>query len=1272
MHADQVPAADFPAGGLVPKRETGVANLHTLYPEFDGRGVTIAVFDSALDPAAPGLQRTSDGRPKVIDLIDATGAGDVDTSHVAQLQDGSLTALSGRQLRIPAGWECPSGKFHVGMKPLYELYPEKLRKRIQSEYKEKEWVKHQATAVAEALKKQQEHEQAHPNPTGLDKQDREDLDARLEALAAADKAFKDAGPVLDCVVFHDGSTWRVCVDTSLTGNLGQCQLLGNYRETLQHGYLSRRCMMAFGVNVYSDGNLLSIVTPSSSHGTHVSAIAAACFPDDPDKNGMAPGAQLVSINIGDGRVGTMETGTAIVRAVAHLMTCRDKYTVDLINMSYGEHARWSDSGRLGELANELVNKHGVIWCASAGNAGPALNTIGAPPNLPGSQPGTILGIGAYVTPPMMEACYGMRECVPTMPYTWTSRDPSGSSAGRYITVCAPGCAITSVPNYTLQGCEQMNGTSMASPNATGSIATLLSCLKGLGMEYSVYSVRRAIKATAVPLTSPGADPFAAGSGMLRVDKALEHLKQYHSSQDKDVTFVATVAPNDLHGIYLRDGGIDVRHKIVEKAVSVRTQFINQDAADPVKQISFALRCVLTCDASWVQVAKYVHHMNSTRNFAIKVDARSLPEGVHATSVRAFDAAQPERGALFELPVTVVVPILLDPTDPTLERTLSLQPGQLERIFVRVPDAASSAAVTLRSLEREKDHRFVIHAMQSVPHMSSKSCEYYKMANLAPGCSHHETFKIEGGHVLEVVVCKYWTSLGAADVRLTLALDGLRPSAPVLAMTAAEVLRLEVSNALRSTEMAAPQVLLKGQVCSYRPTSAKVSPLSDDRDTLPDGRVIYGLTLTYGINVLKAGDITPDFQFLSDTLYESEFESQMWMLFDANKQYVAAGDAYPSKYSVRVEKGEYTLMLRIRHEKRELLEKLTDLSLQVTFKLPSELKLDTHYRYNDALTGSRRASTAQLRPGLRLPVYIAPLALSNNRTSKLSLSAGQLLVGHLTLQPTRGGYDKAVRARPRPGRQGPQPGQFPFRYFIPDVARKTSSKPEKEKVSKQEEFQTALKDFKIMWLGKLGSGGGDAASNLLDELLVGERLDRICANSAKLQTLDTTLEKDAAEVVRRADAVLADVDRVRLLTYYGRKNAAAEDAAVKSDMERERAAMLDALSRKGVVLCECMERKKPADVFAMATLANVQDLMNSALEFAEPTELKLLPFSVRHALANSRYGLALRYQQRLTDDKPTAENEQKLVDIYERLGWRHLAAHLQRSRAVRFPADYRPM
>ena len=72
---------------------------------------------------------------------------------------------------------------------------------------------------------------------------------------------------------------RVCVDTSLEGNLGQCPLLGNFRETLQHGYLSRRCMMAFGVNVYNEGNLLSIVTPSCESGWHCGRVRSQCMTD---------------------------------------------------------------------------------------------------------------------------------------------------------------------------------------------------------------------------------------------------------------------------------------------------------------------------------------------------------------------------------------------------------------------------------------------------------------------------------------------------------------------------------------------------------------------------------------------------------------------------------------------------------------------------------------------------------------------------------------------------------------------------------------------------------------------------------------------------------------------------------------------------------------------------------------------------------------------------------------------------------------------------------
>ena len=48
---------------------------------------------------------------------------------------------------------------------------------------------------------------------------------------------------------------------------------------------------------------------------------------------------------------------------------------------------------------------------------------------------------------------------------------------------------------------------------------------------------------------------------------------------------------------------------------------------------------------------------------------------------------------------------------------------------------------------------------------------------------------------------------------------------------------------------------------------------------------------------KAVDVRPCLPLLNDVLYESSFASQLWMLFNSNKQFLLAGDAYQKQVCV---------------------------------------------------------------------------------------------------------------------------------------------------------------------------------------------------------------------------------------------------------------------------------------------------------------------------------------------------------------------------------------
>eukprot|EP00960_Hanusia_phi_P049249 759451-Hanusia_phi.AAC.9 len=271
----------FPKEGILPKSETQASEFIEHHPEWDGRNIKVAIFDTGVDPGAAGLQITSDGKSKMIDVVDCTGSGDVDTSEVVELKENETTVkgLSGRQLKL-GNRSCPSGKYHLGLKRAFELFPRPLLKRIKQERKDS-FMEKQQEAIAASQAALREWDKNHKSPNDKEKKERKDLEQLVDGLKEAMEQYSDPGPVFDCVVFFDGDKWRALIDFEESGDLSGVKAVTNFREEREFvtissvkGVREHSVLLNVCVSIFQDGDLLSIVCEAGSHGTHVAGTCA--------------------------------------------------------------------------------------------------------------------------------------------------------------------------------------------------------------------------------------------------------------------------------------------------------------------------------------------------------------------------------------------------------------------------------------------------------------------------------------------------------------------------------------------------------------------------------------------------------------------------------------------------------------------------------------------------------------------------------------------------------------------------------------------------------------------------------------------------------------------------------------------------------------------------------------------------------------------------------------------------------------------------------------
>nr|KAJ3422634.1 tripeptidyl-peptidase II Tpp2 [Polyrhizophydium stewartii] len=1264
------------------------------------------------------MQVTTHGLPKIAALIDCTGSGDVPCTVVVEptvhtAADGTsvrtLKGLSGRTLTL-GNWPCPSNKFRLGIKHSAYLFPATLVARLQKltpdslsssrnpspGYKERK----EKLAIAQHALVTEAETDALALDASADKSDdavlaKADRKDRLDALKDMFKNYEDPGIIADCVVFHDGNTWRAAIDFSETGDLTAATPLASYSEEHQFLRLGDDSMLNYSVNIYDDGEMLSIVTLAGSHGTHVAAITAAHYPEDPQLNGVAPGAQIVSLKIGDTRLGSMETGAGLTRAAIELA----RLNIDLANISYGEAAAIPNVGRFIELLkDDVINKKGCIVVASGGNEGPALTTVGAP----GGTASAVIGVGAYVSHSMMDAEYAMLDKVQERPYTWSSRGPT-LDGDLGVDIFAPGAAITSVPQYTIQRSQLMNGTSMSSPNCCGCLALLVSALKASSIPYSPYLVKAAIQATGKSI----GDPFDIR--FVQVEKAWKFLSETAKGYVPSSLFydISVLNRDNARGVYLRD--VVETSEVQHLTVQVNPIFPRKDEpSQNHAKLAMEVRVVLRSSERWISTPDFLLFNSSGRSFNILVDPSNLKPGLHYGTITGHDSDRPDIGPLFKIPITVCKPdqVASAPSEaPCYVKYESLRfgPGDIHRRFVHVPLGANFAELTVRSESRQTPARFIVHMLQLHPQTRYAKLEREFAFSLnSPGSGvageesvYKKDFAVLPNATIEVCLAQFWSSLDPSTVSVELKFHGLLASFSGTANAGTSVTlgsggdlqyinpgshgftRVDVAAPVRNEELV-PSVSLDTLRKTIRPASATISPLKS-RDVLPDSRQLHQLVLTFPIKLQEGTSITPRFPRMNDMLYDSSIENFGLYIFDANKKPVMFRDIYAKP--VKVAEGTYAVHVQVVSRSLDVLDKLQTMPLVLDASVSKSVSLPLYATLADCISGGagtfKRKSLAR---GQRTVFWIGDAAAS---ALPKDAKPGDLLIGKMDVTSAK--VDGTLNG---------------VAYIVPPEAKKDTSAEVSLAGEKEEpkpegvQVKEAVRDLEISWLKKLTS---DAERDyLLAKLeaeypthlpLLKQKLELLMDRADKTPAGESVAETLSASIVEAANRILHIIDESQVARYFGVQHDVAlggeKQRAEKKEMESQRELVAYAYRSKATAYRNLYD----AGVKAGTDTAEILPLFDAALAkhaqwiSAPPTNdgHYLLLWAWRGRL-RGHYGTVLKHLNKYIGEAKNAANEESAkgpwkaalemrAAVLNELGWTLWVEYEAKWKALKFPASH---
>lgn len=645
--AAEAPASDYLR--WLSRATIGAEALTREHPTWDGRGVVIAVLDTGVDPSVAGLRTTSDGQPKIIDIRDFSGEGEVKLRRAHRADEGGVAVLRTEDgyVRGLAGLvpTTPAGGFWLGFLDESRLTRSSVR--------------------------------------DLDQNGR--TDDRFAVLVA--RTHGGEGPV----------AW---VDTNGDGDLADEEPRKSFADDPRWFVVRSSdprqdgAPVALTVTLLPDGEpRVDFAFDDGGHGTHVAGIAAGFgIEGRAGFDGIAPGARILSLKIGDNTLaGGATTAGSMKRAIEFAGRWSDEQqTPVVINLSYGIGSERDGSSDIDNALSAALQAHPLlVACVAAGNEGPGLSTVGTP-----GGSARAFTVGALLIPDNAEALYGGRITSPRV-FGFSSR---GGELAKPDGV-APGVAWSTVPPF--HDGAVMAGTSMATPQVTGAHALLISAAIARGIAWNSGSLARAFRGTARPL--PSYTWLDQGAGVLRVDQAARALARTapgpHTPLDWDVSTAIPTRPGvDGTASYWRTGSYipEYPHTI---RVTMQPVFLDTTSQSDRGEAFTTLK--LKSDSRWVELnrSRVAVRGAEAQSIEVSLNPKTLDApGLYVATIEAVSDG--DSLPVFTVPITVIVPWrFADTATRSRHFDTRLGPSEYSRVFVEVPPGATHMTVELSIPDR---------------------------------------------------------------------------------------------------------------------------------------------------------------------------------------------------------------------------------------------------------------------------------------------------------------------------------------------------------------------------------------------------------------------------------------------------------------------------------------------------------------------------------------------------------------------------------------------